>query len=57
MLDLRAEIDNQTVTVGFFNGVYPRFGDSVGKLIQIFGQQSWFLTRYSDAICKEMVAV
>lgn len=34
-LHLRTEIDDQTVTVGFFNGVYPGFGDSVRKLIKL----------------------
>ena len=36
---VRAEIDNKTVAVGFFDRVYPRLRDSIGKLGFFFNQQ------------------
>ena len=35
---IRAQIDDETIAVCFFNGIYPRFGDSVGKLVEFLGQ-------------------
>ena len=43
-IHLRAQIDDQTVTVGLFDGIYPRLGDSIGKLVKCPPQQSCFVT-------------
>ena len=42
---LRAKIDDDTIAICFLNGIYPGFGDSIGKLVKFLGQQTRFLTR------------
>ena len=39
---VRAEIDNKTFAVGFFDRVYPRLRDSIGKLGLSSSQQLHF---------------
>ena len=43
---VRAEIDNKTVAVGFFDRVYPRFRDSIGQLGLSSSQQLHFQTQF-----------
>ena len=43
---VRAEIDNKTVAVGFFDRVYPRLRDSIGKLGLSSSQQLHFYTNF-----------
>ena len=40
--NVRAEIDDKTVAVGFFDRVYPRFRDSIRQLGLSSSQQSHF---------------
>ena len=41
-IHLRAKINDQTIAVGLFNGIYPRLGNSVRELTKISSQQCHF---------------